>query len=159
MPSVISHDNLRHAVDLIFFEQWLRFYFITEEKGKLFIRMPDCELDKARELYPQLVAVAEALNNRELNHSAAMEALREGMLSGPFALNGEQWAEILAGKNFRLTMELMSFWVQSDEDAPEVEAISFEAWKQSFEKWRSKPAIKEYSARIMHGDAPTERMQ
>ena len=160
MPSAISHENLQHAVDLVFFEQWLRFYFIVEENGKLFIRMPACELDKARSLYPGLISVAEALNGREINHQAAMDALCESMMSGPYALSGAQWAEILAGKNFRLTLELLSFWVQADESSLDAATLAFHDWKDRFQAWCENPSIKDYAARLLQGsDAPSTRVQ
>lgn len=148
MSSSVSHENLRHAVELVFFEQWLRFYFIAEEDGKLYIRMPDDELQKARELYPDLTTVAEALNNREIDHQAAMEALCEGMMNGPYALTGEQWAEILAGRDFRLTLELLSFWVQAEEKGLDEQTLAFHDWKHRFDAWCDSPNIREYVDRV-----------
>jgi hypothetical protein len=160
MSSVIGHENLRHAVDLVFFEQWLRFYFIVEENGKLYIRMPAGELDKARSLHPELIAVADALNEREIDHQAAMDALCESMMTGPHALSGEQWAEVLSGKNFRLTLELLSFWVQADEAALDESPLAFHDWKKRFQAWCENPSIKDYVARLKCGsEAASTRVQ
>lgn len=160
MPSAVSHENLQHAVDLVFFEQWLRFYFIVEENGKLFIRMPSNELDKARNRYPALISVAEALNDREINHQSAMDALCEGMMTGPYALSGEQWGEILAGKDFRLAVELLSCWVQADESSLDNATLEFHAWKKRFQAWCETPSIKDYAARLLNGSgASSTRVQ
>lgn len=158
MSSLISHENLQHAINLVFFEQWLRFYFIVEDGGKLYLRMPEAELEQARNLHPELVPVAEALNNREIDHQAAMEALCEGMMNGPYALDGAQWAEILAGQHFRLMLELLSFWVQSGTDKAD-EPLPFHDWKNRFDSWRENPNIKSYSARVISGDMDTDRIQ
>lgn len=152
MSKIINHENYQHAIDLVFFEQWLRFYFIAEEGGKLYIRMPESEFAKVKSLYPQLFSIAEALNNREINHQAALESLCEGMLDGPYALTGEQWGEILAGKDFRLMLQLLSFWVQADEEKLDAEIMSFHDWKQRFLTWRESPSIKDYAARFLMGN-------
>lgn len=158
--NAVSHENLQHAVNLVFFEQWLRFYFIAEEGGKLYIRMPDKELTKVRALYPELIAVADALNNREIDHQAAMDALCQSMMTGPYALSGAQWAEILAGKDFRLTLQLMSFWVQADEDSLDSRTMTFHDWKGRFQAWRENPSVKAYAAQLLHGgDASETRVQ
>lgn len=158
--NAVSHENLRHAEDLVFFEQWLRFYFIAEEDGKLYLRVPENELSKARALYPKLIAVADALNNREINHQSALEALHSGIMAGPCALSGTEWAEILAGQEFRLTVRLLSFWVQAEEDALDAEILAFHEWQSRFKAWRETPSIKDYAARFMCGsDAPPARLQ
>lgn len=159
MPSAINQENLLHAVDLVFFEQWLRFYFIAEEEGKLYLRMPEDELAKAHRLCPDLVGVAEALNNREIDHQAALEALCESMMRGPHALSGAQWAEILAGQDFRLTLQLLSFWVQAEEDSLDAEILPFHDWKRRFLDWRETPSVKDYAARLLCGEAPITRVQ
>lgn len=163
MSNAPRHAKLQHALDLVLFEQWLRFYFIAEEQGKLFIRMPDYELEKARTIHPELAPVADALNNREVNHESALEALRDSMLGGPFALSGEQWAEILVGKDFRLTLDLLAVWVQeaknSLDDDPALFPLSFAVWKKLFADWRESPDIKEYSARAGGGGPGPERVQ
>lgn len=153
--NAVSHDHLRHAVDLVFFEQWLRFYFIVEEWGKLYIRMPDSELDNARNLYPELIAVAEVLNNHEIEHQAAMEALCESMLAGPYAITRAQWAQILAGKDFRLALQLLSLWVRADENLLDSGTMAFHDWKNRFRIWRENPSVKDYAARLPRGgDTP-----
>lgn len=160
MPNATNQDNWRHAVDLVFFEQWLRFYFIVEEEGKLFIRLPRHELETARELYPRLYPVANALNNCEINHQTAMDALCENLMSGPYAMTGQEWADVLAGQDFRMTLQLMSFWVQAEEEKLDSEPATFREWKERFLGWCETPVVKDYTARVMSGDEiASSRMQ
>lgn len=160
MSIAVSHENLRHAVDLVFFEQWLRFYFIVEENDKLYIRIPATELEKARACHPELVAVADALNDREINHQSAMDALCESMMNGPHAISGEQWADILSGKDFRLNLELLHLWVQEDENALDAFVLTFGDWQARFHEWCKSSSIKDYAARVLSGsEAVPTRVQ
>ena len=156
MSEAINQNDLQHAVDLVFFEQWLRFYFIVEEDGKLFIRVPGHEMETARLFYPQLYPVADALNNCEIDHQSAMNAMCENLLGGPFAMSGQQWAKVLSGEDFKLTLQLMSFWVQAEEDGLGGEAMSFHAWRERFKAWRESPVIREYTARLASGSYTAE---
>lgn len=143
-----SPHNLQHALDLVLFEQWLRFYFISEEDGKLFIRMPDDYFELNRKQYPDLFPVAQSLNNREIDHQAALSALCDSMMNGPFALAGKDWAEVLAGEDFRMALQLLSFWVQAEEDELDREILPFDQWRHRFLDWRETPPIRDYAAKL-----------
>ncbi len=53
--------NAINAVsEVLMFENWLRFYFITEEGDKLFIRVPETAETRIREEYPHLFGLLEA---------------------------------------------------------------------------------------------------
>ncbi|MDL2285629.1 hypothetical protein LJB93_02665 [Desulfovibrio sp. OttesenSCG-928-F07] len=152
----IASQNLRHALNLVLFEQWLRFYFIAEEDGKLFIRMPEEWFEQAMHQHPELSPVAAALNNREIDHQAALNALCDNMMSGPTALDGQEWAEVLAGEEFRLTLQLLSFWLQAEEDALDKEILPFKEWCANFTVWQEQPSIKDYAARMRIGGGAAE---
>lgn len=152
--------NLGRALDLVFFEQWLRFYFIEERGEELFLSVPDDVCYACRLKYPDLCGLLEALNGRPLDHQATLAALGDIMLSGQFALSGEDWAEILCGADFRITMQLMSYWVQDQEDALDSEVLPFGKWREFFISWREAPAMRDFAARLrgqLHGQSDDER--
>ncbi len=148
-----SDQNMRHAMDLVFFEQWLRFYFISEEDGKLFLRMPEKEFEHSKTMHPDLFPIAVALNDREIDHQTALSALCDSMISGPYALDGQAWAQVLAGDRFRLVLQLLSFWVQAEEEKLDEQVLSFAQWRDNFMLWSEQPSIKDYVARLRMADS------
>lgn len=140
--------NLRHAEELILFEQWMRFYFIEEDGGILYIRMPQSVVDMIRHEYPALFPMVEALNDHPIDHQATLAILSESMLNGDYALNSEEWAEVLGGSGFKLTLTLLSTWVEAEEDSLDAEQLSFSSWLVRFEAWCASEAILDYAARL-----------
>ena len=140
--------NLRHAEELILFEQWMRFYFIEEEGGILYIRMPQETFELVRHEFPALFPVAEALNDKPIDHQATLAILSEAMLNGVHALNNDQWAEVLGGSGFKLTLTLLSTWVEAEEENLDEYPLGFSAWLGRFEAWRASEAIVDYAARL-----------
>ncbi|MDL2306541.1 hypothetical protein LJC48_00740 [Desulfovibrio sp. OttesenSCG-928-C06] len=140
--------NLRHAEELILFEQWMRFYFIEEEDGIIYMRMPHDVFELVHLEFPSLFPVAEALNSRPVDHQATLAILSEAMLHGEYALSNGQWAEVLGGSGFKLTLTLLATWVEAEEDNLDAEPISFAGWLERFEVWRRSEPIVAYAAKL-----------
>lgn len=140
--------NFLHALDLVFFEQWLRFYFIAEEDGELYIRVPADIFEATRKDLPNLFPLAEALNNAVIDHQKALTTLCDNMVSGPYALNGAEWAQILGGEDFQVLLQLMAFWLQAEEDSLDESILPFRNWQSRFYEWKETDQIKDYTARL-----------
>ncbi|MDL2313590.1 hypothetical protein LJC36_01260 [Desulfovibrio sp. OttesenSCG-928-C14] len=144
----IVDEKVDFALELVLFEQWLRFYFITEKDGELYLDVPAPVYGQLEKDLPDLFPVAKALNGQIIDHQAALAALSESMLSDRARLNSGQWAEILGGVEFHINLEVMSFWVQSRESELDEQNLSFPAWKELFLAWRRSPEVEDYAARI-----------
>jgi hypothetical protein len=63
------------VAEVIMFENWLRFYFITEEDDKLFIRLPEKSLEQIQQRYKSHYDLAVMLNNEEIDHQHSLKAV------------------------------------------------------------------------------------
>lgn len=148
--------GIEHAINLVFFEQWLRFYFITEEEGELYIRMPNEAYQALAAQNPDMLSMAQALNNKIINHQAALTALCDNMLSGDYALNASEWAQVLGGNDFQLLLQLLGFWVQAEEDELDAKQLPFNEWKERFMLWKETEAVKDYAGRLKSSNVTPE---
>lgn len=140
--------NLQQLMEPVFFEQWLRFYFIEEEKGELYIRVPEEVGQEIKEDHPELFPVVEALNNKVIDCQTALAALCDNMVNGPDAFGREDWVAVFSGSDFQIILQLLGFWLQSEEDELDMEVLPFAEWFGRFLAWKETDAVKDYAARI-----------
>ena len=140
---------LKAIREVMMFENWLRFYFIAEQEGeedKLFIMVPPQAEKNIREQHPNLWAMVEQLNNKEITPATSREAVVTFVSS---ELEGSAFKAGLAGRvfdssNFHLEMQLFNIWVQSHEEQLDQTFADFATWCGMFETWRSSDKVKEY---------------
>jgi hypothetical protein len=142
---------VRQILEVVMFENWLRFYFLSEaEEGRLALAVPEQGLARIRELHPQLVPLAEELNGREIS----LERSRPTVCTFVAArLDGKATPvnTVLDSAGFQLEIHLFNTWVQGHEEQLDKTFLDFSAWKRLFAQWRDSDKVKEWAAGL--GDA------
>lgn len=139
-------EALKDVSEVLMFENWLRFYFIVEEKDKLFLRVPEKARDLIREKHEHLAGLVELLNDEEMDYQKSYESVcgfvashLDGSKHQPGVCEG-----VLNSKAFKMEMQLFNLWVQAHEDQLDSTFVDFETWTQLFWDWKRSDEVKEY---------------
>ncbi len=138
------------VVEIVMFENWLRFYFIAEEGEKLLVRIPEQAMAKMREAYPKLVGLAESLIDKEIDHKTSVEAV---VMFTASEVDGTVFPENMVGQvfdspAFQLELELFGSWVQSHEGQLDAGFMEFSRWREMYQEWKKSDKVREYAAKI-----------
>lgn len=148
-------EGVEEILQAVMFENWLRFYFLSEEKddaGEPVLRMdlPDKSLVKIHELYPALYQLAEKLNHKVVDFETSRSAVLSWVLDN---LDGKKLPTgmtrmVLESLAFQLRLQMFHAWVQLHEDQLDQRFMDFGAWQKLFEEWAKSPAAIEFAARL-----------
>ena len=122
--------------DLLLFEQWLRFYFITEEGEALVLHVPENVALRVRENASDLADLMDDLTDRQLEaadalavvFAAAAEMLGEG---------GPAPEALFSDPALQTELGLFRGWVQEHERELDEKLYGFRAWLQRFDDWQA----------------------
>jgi hypothetical protein len=139
-------DALNDVAKVFEFEQWLRFYYVSEEGDKLFIRVPDEKMNEIRSKFPTLARLAEEINDREIDFQKSQENVC-AFVAAEF--DGDRYpegtvAQVLDKNDFKLEMYLFNLWARTHETRLDEEELSFDAWLRMYEEWRASPEVQKY---------------
>ena len=141
-----SFDNtIDRIVEVVMFENWLRFYFIAESEDSedLMILIPDQAMAKIRSLYPGLADLAERLNNALITHDSSM---REVCLFVASAIKAsdEMLQKAFSSNQFQMEAQLFNSWLQAHEAQLDAGFADFNSWQTMFGQWKQTPKVQEY---------------
>ncbi|WP_027719777.1 hypothetical protein [uncultured Desulfovibrio sp.] len=134
-------------LEAVMFENWLRFYFISEKpdapaepygETPLFLAVPDKGMERIKGLYPHLLPLAEDMNGREVDFETSRRAVCTFVLDN---MDGKSMpkgmaATIFESATFQIQMQLFNAWVQMHEDQLDQGFLEFGAWRKLFAQWR-----------------------
>ena len=138
-------QTVRQILEVVMFENWLRFYFLSEpESGGLALAVPDQSLARIREQHPQLTPLAEDLNGKEISFERSRQAVCTFVAAR--LDEGAAVPEVLDSAAFGLEMRLFNTWVQGHEAQLDANFLDFSTWKRLFAEWRNSDKVKEWAA-------------
>ncbi|MBQ9406421.1 MAG: hypothetical protein IJU37_06770 [Desulfovibrio sp.] len=158
-----EQEKFQHAVfsvlEAVMFENWLRFYFISEKpdapadkdgQKPLFVAVPDKGMQRIKELYPHLLPLAEEVNGKEITFEISRAAVCNFVL---LHLDGKIMerntaAMIFDSTLFQVHMQLFHTWVQVHEDQLDREFLDFGAWRNLFDQWRESKAARDLAEKL-----------
>lgn len=157
-----EQEDFKSAVEailqVVMFENWLRFYFLVEEKPdkknddtKLLLKLPEKSLEQIGRHYPELLPLAESLNNKAIDFESSRKAILTFVLD---YLDGSKLQRGLAqtvfsSSAFQIRMEMFHTWVQLHENQLDERFIDFATWQKLFEEWAKSPAALELAKHLM----------
>ncbi|MBQ9452617.1 MAG: hypothetical protein IJU65_04910 [Desulfovibrio sp.] len=158
-----AQEDFQHAVstvlEAVMFENWLRFYFISEkydapigEDGQpsLYIAVPTKGMERIGVLYPHLLPMAEAINGKAIDFETSRRTVCNFVLmhvdgkSIPRNMAAIVFESIL----FQIQLQLFNTWVQVHETQLDQNFLEFGAWQELFSKWRKTPAAHELAEKL-----------
>lgn len=144
------------VLKVVIFENWLRFYFISEEDGgALKIELPEKSIQKISELYPDFAPLAQTLNGKPIDLETSRAAVLTYVLNN---LDGKKLKKgdaqsILSSSTFQNGLLLFNTWVQAHENQLDQHFLDFGTWLKLFEEWRSGPGGKELQEKLANREA------
>lgn len=152
---------LSRVTEVVMFENWLRFYFITEEDEKLFLRVPETALAKLRDEYPHLAGLAERLNATEIDHQSSLNAVCLFVASeiDGVVLPATLIESVFNSSLFHLELQMFNSWVQAHEEQLDAAFMEFSLWQRLYREWKSSDAVQERlkTAGLLHaGDQSSQ---
>lgn len=148
--------GVEYILEAVMFENWLRFYFITEKPDapeaadKLFIAIPEQAMKRIAELHAPLLPLAEALNGKEINFESSRSAVCTYVIT---EVDGKRIPRnmsdtVFDSSTFQIEMQLFNTWVQAHEDQLDRGFMDFAMWRSLFAGWRASDAVKEWATQL-----------
>ena len=153
--STAFQQAVQQILELVMFENWLRFYFISElEEGSLALAVPEQGLTRIREQYPQFMPLVEDLSGKEISFELSRQAVCTFVAT---QLDGKAMPVnmadlVLDSASFQVEMQLFNSWVQGHEEQLDKNFLDFSAWKRLFAQWRNSDKVKEWAAGLASAD-------
>ena len=147
--STAFQQAVQQILELVMFENWLRFYFISElEGGSLALAVPEQGLTRIREQYSQFMPLVEELQGKEISFELSRQAVCTFVAT---QFDGKvmpvNMADLaLDSASFQLEMQLFNNWVQGHEEQLDKNFLDFSAWKRLFAEWRNSDKVKAWAA-------------
>ncbi len=151
-------------LEAVIFENWLRFYFISENQDQddaLFLVVPEQGMTRIGELYPTLLPLAELLNEKELTFEASRTAICTYIVT---EVDGKTIPQnmsdmVFDSTTFQIELQLFNTWVQSHESQLDEGFMEFGAWKNFFSQWRNTDEVKDFRLQLHAGITMPEAKQ
>ncbi len=140
---------VREVLAAVMFENWLRFYFITEkptEPDKLFISVPERAMQRLRELHPFYMPMVEEMNDKEIDFETSRRAIATFVaLHVEGRYTKDRLAEAVFDSNtFQNELQIFNTWVQAHEAQLDQGFLDFSAWTKLFNEWRNSKEVLAY---------------
>ena len=145
--------SVARILEVVMFENWLRFYFIAPEADgeDLSLAIPEKGLARIRELYPHLYPLAAQLNGKKIDFETSRAAVL-AHIAGEVGGDGPEHyeiAQILQSATFQARLQMFHAWEQLHEDQLDQSFLEFGAWRNLFAKWQTTPAAQELEKKYL----------
>lgn len=139
-------NAVERIMEVVMFENWLRFYFIAEEGDTLFIRLPEKALEQLKKRYGRFYELAERLNNVPISHETSMKEvclfIADGIEGQP--IPEDVISRVFESGEFQIAMQLFGSWVQTHERQLDASFLEFSEWGRLFAQWQEGEEVQEY---------------
>ncbi len=154
MKTEIRSMNIEKAVEdasrVLMFDQWIRFYYVTEKDGKMYISIPQEQLDKIEENFSQYHSFAELVNNDELTYEksqatvcAFIGARFDGRKYDPSIMT-----KVFDSKQFKVEMYVFNLWLKGHESHLDENWLDFSDWMEMYGEWKKMDQVKAYLKKL-----------
>lgn len=141
----VKYEALRDVSRVFHFEFWLRYYFVEEKDGKLFIALNEDQRRQVRDQFSEYWDLAErmvgVLLSPELSQRVVVEFLQlhmDGVKYSHAAIN-----EVLDSKEFSVEMHLFDTWINLHEEQLMKKIYGFNTWMHIYGEWKDTDKTKQ----------------
>lgn len=135
----IPHNALNDMARVFHFEFWLRYYFIEERDGNLFITLSPEQAKQMQAQFPDYWELAESVQGRplspELSQQSVVEFLQVNFEGKKYPANTV--LKVLDSKDFSVEMYLFNAWVDLHEEQFMQKIFGFDYWMRIYEEWKA----------------------
>jgi hypothetical protein len=150
MPSEFD-GAVERVIEVVMFENWLRFYFIEEEGDRLFIKLPEKSLEQIKKRYGTLHDLADRLNGKDLDHQTSMNEVCL-FVANDFSARGladDLPSRVFDSNAFMVEMQLFGSWVQTHEENLDETFLDFNSWQKMYHEWHGTDKVQEYRKKLI----------
>lgn len=135
----IVQNALNETARVFHFEFWLRYYFIEERDGSLYINLTDEQLRQMQAQFPDYWELVERVKDRPLSPELSQQSVVEFL---QLNLEGKKYPsntviKVLDSKDFSLEMYLFDTWVNLHEDQLMQKIYGFDYWMRVYGEWKA----------------------
>ncbi|MDD4730869.1 MAG: hypothetical protein PHX58_02930 [Desulfovibrio sp.] len=143
----------QEVLRIMMFEQWIRFYFLEDRDGTLFVNIPEEALEQIREKQADLLPLAEMMNNDDITYEKGQATVCSFAGS---RLDGQRFApevlpKALDSKDFKVELYMFQLWNRGHEKYLDERFHDFEEWEEMFTEWSKLDEVKEYRRKLVLG--------
>ena len=135
----IPQNALIDTAKVFHFEFWLRYYFIQERDGQLFIELDDQQSKQMQAQFADYWELVERVQglplSPELSQQSVVEFLQLNIEGKKYPAN--TMVKILDSKEFSVEMYLFDTWVNLHESQLMQKIYGFDYWMQDYEEWKN----------------------
>lgn len=135
----IPQNALIDTAKVFHFEFWLRYYFIQERDGQLFIELDDQQSKQMQAQFADYWELVERVQGHplspELSQQSVVEFLQLNVEGQKYPSN--TMVKVLDSKEFSVEMYLFDTWVNLHESQLMQKIYGFDYWMQAYEEWKS----------------------
>jgi hypothetical protein len=134
----IPHNALNDTARVFHFEFWLRYYFIEEKEGQLFITLTDEQAKQMKLQFPDYYELVERMKgvplSPELSQRGVVEFLQLNLEGHKYPANTV--VKVLDSKDFSVEMYLFDTWVSLHEEQLMQKIYGFDYWMHAYADWK-----------------------
>lgn len=135
----IPQNALIDTAKVFHFEFWLRYYFIQERDGQLFIELDDQQSKQMQAQFADYWELVERVQglplSPELSQQSVVEFLQLNIEGKKYPAN--TMVKVLDSKEFSVEMYLFDTWVNLHESQLMQKIYGFDYWMQAYEEWKN----------------------
>jgi hypothetical protein len=147
---------VKDIAEVVIFENWLRYYFVSEEEGdKLFLRVPEEVMQEIKEKHEHLYPVAEELNNGEIDYQRSQEVVCTFVAK---QFDGQKYntgtvPRAFDSKDLKVDLHLFGLWQEGHQERLDREHLSFEGFSDFFQTWKNTDEVQNYRKKLLEAEA------
>ena len=141
----VNHRALVDVSHVFHFEFWLRYYFVEEKDGRLFITLNEEQRKQVHDQFSEYWELAERVEgvplSFELSQRVVVEFLQlhmDGVKYPPAAIN-----DVLDNKEFSVEMQLFDTWINLHEEQLMQKIYGFDTWMHIYGEWKDTDKTKQ----------------
>ena len=135
----VSQDAVVDTAKVFHFEFWLRYYFIQERDGNLFIELTDPQKKQMQAQFPDYWELVERVQDMplspELSQQSVVEFLQVNFENKKYPANTV--IQVLDSKEFSVEMYLFDTWVNLHESQLMEKIYGFDHWMTAYGEWKN----------------------
>ena len=149
--SVSVKNAVKDALEIFQFDQWLRFYFVKDKDGELWIEVPEDVMAGIKEKQPALYNFADLVNNAITTYQRSQENVCSYVAA---RLDGQKYEatvlpQVFDNATFKVEMYMFNVWMNMHEQYLEEEYMDYEGWMEMYEGWNSMDEVQEYRNKLV----------
>lgn len=148
---ITMKNAVADVAEVMQFENWLRFYFVSEEEGEAVrIEIPQEILDDLKKNQTHLHDLAATYNGDLVDYQKSCTATCAHVAT---VYDGTKYpsgtvTEVWDSKDLKLEMYLFGLWMQGHENQLDEEFMPFPSWQKGFSDWKNTPEVQDYLSRL-----------